>query len=217
MFLEAARASEVSTGSRCSPISDPEITTQEGSGGGCVYGGQKSEISSTFFYVRKWSQKASRIIYTTFFAEIRPSSPRFEPFWWHVWWNSAVIWVHHVQKTAFFSQIRFHVRCDVNIVFLHRVRYIFGIIPYVTSVFGSSPSLWGVDWLEIQPNFRPRNYHTRRVVWRVCVWASKKWNVFEKFLCQEMIPKGCTRHLHHFFRRNSTNFTPIWPFWWLVW
>ena len=41
MFLEAVRASEVSTGSRYSPISGPEITTQEGSGGGSVYVGVK--------------------------------------------------------------------------------------------------------------------------------------------------------------------------------
>ena len=34
----------------------------------------------------------------------------------------------------------------------------------------------------MQPNFRPRNYHTRRVGGRVCVWGSKKWNFFEMFI-----------------------------------
>ena len=66
-------------------------------------GGQKSENFSNFF-VRKWSQKASRIIYTTFFAEIRPISPRFEPILWHVWGDLAVFWLYHAHKTAFFLE-----------------------------------------------------------------------------------------------------------------
>ena len=35
--------------------------------------------------------KGCRIIYTTFSAENRPISPLFEPIFWHVWWNLAVL------------------------------------------------------------------------------------------------------------------------------
>ena len=42
-------------------------------------GGQKSENFSKKKF-REWFQKASRIVYTTFFAEIRPISPRVDPF-----------------------------------------------------------------------------------------------------------------------------------------
>ena len=38
----------------------------------------------------------------------------------------------------------------------------------------------------------------------------KNRNFFEKKICSEMILKGFPRHLHHFFRRNSTNFTSSW-------
>ena len=91
MFLEAVRASEVSTGTRYSQISDPEKTTQEGFVGGWVCACRsKSEFSPKFFYVRKRSKKASHIIYATFFTQIRPSSPSLDPILMHAVWNLAV-------------------------------------------------------------------------------------------------------------------------------
>ena len=95
--------------------------------------------------------------------------------------NLAVFWPHHAQKTAFFSKIRFNVSCDANTEFSHGVSNIFGINPYIESVFGSNPSLLGVDWIEIQLNFQPRNDHARRVGGRVGVcMGSKKCIFFEK-------------------------------------
>ena len=94
-----------------------------------VHGGRKSEILSNFFYVWKWSQKASHIIHATFLTQIRPSSPILDPILRHAEGNLAVFWPHHAQKTAIFSKIRFHVRCDVNIEFSHGVSNIFGINP----------------------------------------------------------------------------------------
>ena len=105
MFLEAVRASEVSTRTTYSPISDPELTTQEGSvGGSARVWGPKIEIFSKKFYVPKWSQKAFHIIYATFFTQIRPTSPSLDPILRHVWWHLAVFWLYHAQKTAFFSE-----------------------------------------------------------------------------------------------------------------
>ena len=39
-----------------------------------------------------------------FSAKIGPITPRFEPILWHAWWNLAVFWLYHAQKTVFSSR-----------------------------------------------------------------------------------------------------------------
>ena len=74
---------------------------------GVCMGVKKVNFFRNFFYVRKWSQKASRIIHATFFAQIRPSSPSLDPFLRHIWWHLAVFRLHHAQKTSIFSKKKF--------------------------------------------------------------------------------------------------------------
>ena len=74
-------------------------------------------------------QKASHIIYTTFFTQIRPISPILDPILRHAVGNLAVFWPYHAQKTAFFSKIRFYVRWVIKIEFSDGVSNIFGINP----------------------------------------------------------------------------------------
>ena len=81
------------------------------------------------------------------------------------------------------------------------------------SVFGSSPSLWGVDWHEIQPNFQPQKWPHKKGRWeRRPVYGGRKSEILSNFfLCLEMIPKGFPHHLRHFSHPNSTEFTHFGP------
>ena len=95
-----------------------------------MYGGQKSECFFEFFFM--FGNDPKRLP-TSSMPLSSPKIDRFHPFLdpilRHAVGSLAVFWPHHAQKTAIFSKIRFHVRCDVNIEFSHGVSNIFGINP----------------------------------------------------------------------------------------
>ena len=146
-----------------------------------------------------------------FFRQIGPITPRFEPILWHAWWNLAVFWLYHAQKTAFSSRKKIdpkrHPKTYKRLPTSSKCRNALFLIIFsrrFTHVsLGSSHAhayfVWASTWICMGPDLKITLEVKQAEIFRVLL------------LLYELVRKGFPHHPHHFFRRKSINLTPLEP------